>query len=284
MQGLVVATALALSRGAYAQTCDDFNPCTVNDMCSGDDCMGTFQAGESCDDFEECTVNDRCQNDPILGGICRGDPAPVGTSCSGGCGTCQAISPTVTTCVGGPGNAGAPCDMGFGPCVEGKCQFSPINMTVLCAPELKVCPDTDGNPCTDNCDFETGECEVNVGNAKCNKTCEACNPSTGQCEPANEGRACDDFNACTPDSRCEATDIGGGVKGGFCLPGESIDGCVGDCNSNGTVVVNELIIGVNIALGRADVRQCTAFDTNSNGGVEVNELVGGVNALLNGCA
>src|SRR5580765_8503476 len=32
--------------------------------------------------------------------------------------------------------------------------------------------------------------------------------------------------------------------------------CVGDCNGNGTVEINELILGVNIALDITDISQC----------------------------
>jgi hypothetical protein len=59
--------------------------------------------------------------------------------------------------------------------------------------------------------------------------------------------------------------------------------CVGDCNSDGTVTVDELVKGVNIALGEQDVSVCPAFDENQNGGVTVDELVKGVNNALNGC-
>ena len=61
-------------------------------------------------------------------------------------------------------------------------------------------------------------------------------------------------------------------------------GCVGDCNDNQIVAVNELITGVNIALGSAPIGQCSAFDTNGNQMVDINELIAGVGALLNGCA
>ena len=42
-------------------------------------------------------------------------------------------------------------------------------------------------------------------------------------------------------------------------------GCAGDCNGDGMVVVNELIVGVNIALGNAGVASCPAFDLDGNG-------------------
>lgn len=60
-------------------------------------------------------------------------------------------------------------------------------------------------------------------------------------------------------------------------------GCVGDCNADGSVVINELVIGVNIALGNAPVSNCPSFDANSDGEVRVNELISGVNNALNGC-
>ncbi len=59
--------------------------------------------------------------------------------------------------------------------------------------------------------------------------------------------------------------------------------CVGDCDGDGMVAVNELIRGVNIALGNTGIDQCPVFDTDGDGMVGINELVAGVNAALNGC-
>lgn len=59
--------------------------------------------------------------------------------------------------------------------------------------------------------------------------------------------------------------------------------CPGDCDGNGTVSVNELILGVNILLGRADAAQCPAVDVDGNGTVAVNELITAVNSALDGC-
>jgi hypothetical protein len=64
---------------------------------------------------------------------------------------------------------------------------------------------------------------------------------------------------------------------------EGTNGCVGDCNGDGVVQVNEVIIGVNIALERAQLSTCPSFDVNGNGRVEVNELITAVNNLLRGC-
>lgn len=59
--------------------------------------------------------------------------------------------------------------------------------------------------------------------------------------------------------------------------------CVGDCDGGGTVTVNELVIGTNIALERAQLSLCPVFDADDNGQVAVNELVTGVNNLLREC-
>jgi subtilisin-like proprotein convertase family protein len=59
--------------------------------------------------------------------------------------------------------------------------------------------------------------------------------------------------------------------------------CVGDCDGNGNVEINELIRGVNIALGTAPVADCPAFDVDGSGTVEINELVSAVSSALNGC-
>jgi Tol biopolymer transport system component len=59
--------------------------------------------------------------------------------------------------------------------------------------------------------------------------------------------------------------------------------CVGDCNANGVVTIDELVRGVNISLGNLAVASCPAFDTSGNGQVTIDELIRAVNALLVGC-
>lgn len=64
---------------------------------------------------------------------------------------------------------------------------------------------------------------------------------------------------------------------------ESGSACLGDCDGNGMVQINELVTGVGIALGSISLQQCPAFDRNANPGVDISELVTAVNAALNGC-
>jgi len=66
-----------------------------------------------------------------------------------------------------------------------------------------------------------------------------------------------------------ATAVGGGV------------GCVGDCNGDGRVTIDEIITGVNIALGNVEVSTCESYDIN--GQVTVDEILMAVNEALNGC-
>jgi len=59
--------------------------------------------------------------------------------------------------------------------------------------------------------------------------------------------------------------------------------CVGDCSGDGFVTIDELIAGVNIALGTASVDTCPSFDTSGDGAVTIDELLKAVTAALGGC-
>ncbi|MBI1816797.1 MAG: SMP-30/gluconolactonase/LRE family protein [Deltaproteobacteria bacterium] len=59
--------------------------------------------------------------------------------------------------------------------------------------------------------------------------------------------------------------------------------CVGDCDGGHTVTVEELVKGVNIALGIAPLTDCDAFDANNDSEVTVEELVTAVSSALNEC-
>ena len=59
--------------------------------------------------------------------------------------------------------------------------------------------------------------------------------------------------------------------------------CAGDCDADGTVLVNELVTGVRIALGEIAAATCAALDADGDGEVVIAELIGAVGALLNGC-
>jgi len=45
-----------------------------------------------------------------------------------------------------------------------------------------------------------------------------------------------------------------------------VEACTGDCNDDGLVTVDEIILGVNIALGSAELTQCQRFDGDGRDG------------------
>jgi hypothetical protein len=59
--------------------------------------------------------------------------------------------------------------------------------------------------------------------------------------------------------------------------------CIGDCNTDGEVTVDELLIGVNIALGNQLVTRCPSFDVDGDSAVTVDEILRAVINVLNGC-
>jgi len=59
--------------------------------------------------------------------------------------------------------------------------------------------------------------------------------------------------------------------------------CVGDCNADRRVLIDELVRGVGIALGNMPASVCPAIDCHGNGTVTVDCLIRAVNAALSGC-
>ena len=59
--------------------------------------------------------------------------------------------------------------------------------------------------------------------------------------------------------------------------------CVGDCDGDAMVAVNELVVMVTISVGAAPASTCPPGDRNGDGDVTVDEIVAGVNNALEGC-
>lgn len=59
--------------------------------------------------------------------------------------------------------------------------------------------------------------------------------------------------------------------------------CTGDCGGSGNVTIDELVLGVNLALGRDGPSECPAMDPNLSSTVEISELVDAVGHALYGC-
>jgi len=60
-------------------------------------------------------------------------------------------------------------------------------------------------------------------------------------------------------------------------------GCPGDCNNNGTVNVNELVVGMDMAASATGINECPSLDTNHDGMVSVDEILTALTMALAGC-
>ncbi len=60
--------------------------------------------------------------------------------------------------------------------------------------------------------------------------------------------------------------------------------CAGDCDADGTVTIEELVIVVNVALARQAVTACIAGDVDGDALITIDEIIRGVKATLEGCA
>jgi hypothetical protein len=61
------------------------------------------------------------------------------------------------------------------------------------------------------------------------------------------------------------------------------EACAGDCNVDGSVSIDELVLGVNIATDAFQMSACPAIDSNHDERVTVDELIAAVSSALNGC-
>lgn len=62
-----------------------------------------------------------------------------------------------------------------------------------------------------------------------------------------------------------------------------VQACTGDCDGSGTVTVDEIVLGVNLALGLEDGGGCSVFDADIDGNVTVDEIISSVSSGLQGC-
>jgi YVTN family beta-propeller protein len=59
--------------------------------------------------------------------------------------------------------------------------------------------------------------------------------------------------------------------------------CTGDCDGRAAVHIEELIVGVQLALGVLPIDRCPAFDAHPDGAVTIDELTAAVQNALNNC-
>ena len=159
-------------------------------------------------------------------------------------------------------------------CEETTCQQCVCTLDESCCTDSwdQTCADESQVECAARCTCDTqSDCCAERDTSGCSdSTCESC--------------VCDLDNACCTgiwDATCASEATVECADACFC---QASSGCAGDCNGDGEVTINELITGVNIALGNDSVSSCPAVDTNGDGEVAVNELIQAVNSALNGCS
>lgn len=219
--------------------CDDGSFCTINDVCTAGDCVGTAR---SCDDGIACTIDscndidDICENNtddtlcPSDGNLCTDEVCIAGVGCT-------IISDDSNVCDDGEfcnGDEicfGGACLPGVNPCDDGvDCTIDScdeINDVCNFSPDNAACID-DGNPCTDEvCDSILGCLHLNnvdfcddglfctVGDVCTNGECvgvsrdcddgiactiEHCDEQADACIITPENSLCNDQNLCTDDA------------------------------------------------------------------------------------
>ena len=60
--------------------------------------------------------------------------------------------------------------------------------------------------------------------------------------------------------------------------------CSGDCNGDGEVAIDELVVALRAALGASAVDECASADADADGQIAVDELIAAVRRALTGCA
>jgi hypothetical protein len=59
--------------------------------------------------------------------------------------------------------------------------------------------------------------------------------------------------------------------------------CTGDCDGDGEVTIDNLLLMVNVALDSSPLAQCAAGDANGDGRITIDEIIAAVGFALTGC-
>ena len=269
-------------------TCDDLNPCTLNDTCTDGVCAGT---PIDCDDSNPCT-EDFCFQANCYHIIDLQAECDDGNPCTDN--ECVAISTGSVICESTPNSNicddGNPCSL-IDICMNGTCtgtNFLDCNDGDDCT--LDICntnngtcsnilespgtPCDDGDPCTENdvCDSQGGcsgvpkDCndeDVCTGNT--------CDPNTGNCIAVNNTAPCDDGDPCTHTDQCNngvcagiPIDCGNSTQclNRTCNPSSGICESIyltGPCDDGDNCTINDKCIhGECIGVNKTcEVTQCT---------------------------
>ncbi len=194
---------------APAISCDDGNPCTQSDTCSGFTCTGQSY---TCNDGAACTT-DTCNGDGTCtfllqsGCVIDAQCIPAGTPKPGS--ACQACQPGLSTTAwtGTTGNAcsdGNVCSFGDA-CQAGVCTGTTYSCNDSLACTNDICDGAGGcqNPLTAGNCLIAGTCYGN-GTANPGNPCQSCSSGAPNGWTGNSGGACSDGDACTSGDSCQS--------------------------------------------------------------------------------
>lgn len=270
-EGLCIATP------AKAASCDDGNPCTLEDRCVAGDCVGDLV---TCADAGPCTKascdesTGNCALEPFTGPCDDGDPCTADETCgeSGDCGGGTPICGCATDADcpddGDPCNGVYTCDLtGETPTcrvADGTaivCDTSadgPCSIT-SCNPDTGACEQLtstggcdDGDPCTTSDACSQGVCSGTPTDCNDGDVCtdDACGP--GGCVKSPSSAPCNDGDACTSGDVCS-----GGTCQGTAILCDDGDACTTDgCGANG-----ECVFTASPGASCSDGNACTTGDT-----------------------
>jgi FG-GAP-like repeat len=268
----------------------DAAPCSAGAQCISGNCVDdTCCSTASCSNGQRCDIDDSpgvCAAQKTLGDPCSKDTDCTTANCdpnTGQCGQVRTPTPTATqttkptpTVTPTPRTVPQACDPDAAdPCGAGR----------ACDPASGVCCDTDQCLEPNRCDIlgTEGQCAPPLLNGDVcakNADCEApliCrfNPISSRYECTAPLEATPTLVPFTPHpTEPQPTVIV--CRGEGCR-------CVGDCNSDGRVSIDELVTMVDIALQRPAPVPCENGDDNHDGQIVVTEVVTGVRNALNGC-
>ena len=265
--------AMCFTKPDNNSTCDDGNPCSLNDRCENGVCIS---------DDMNCDDNNNCTDDLCISGVCMytnntnmcddNNLCTIGDICADG------------NCTGTPKN-----------CADGNlCTFDFCNGTTgLCVNTATInslCDDLD--PCTisDACD-SNGTCTGIPKDCDDSNTCtnDFCNETNGICNNENNNSPCDDLDPCTFNDTCS-----NGVCNGQSIICNDDNNCTTDrcfngsccfdpisipCDDNDNCTMNDMCVQmmcVGTQIDCSDSNECTMDECMSPGGTCRNLAITGL--------
>jgi hypothetical protein len=211
--------------------CDDGLVCTVNDTCSGGQCVGG--GVRDCSNVVDDCNTESCNELIGCAQVAVGDGVSCGAGGNTFCGGTSTCESGVCVTIGNPDCSGMTNQCNIGVCEEGSmsCARMPRANGTTCS-DGAFC--TVGDECTNGgCGGDPRDCTVGLATcrtATCNETTDACD------EEIVESGACNDADPCTMGETCGVGGVcGGGVPTDADMDGVTPDACtpgMGDCDDN----------------------------------------------------